>query len=248
MTSYHIDNLLIVTSATRYNLALLVTGFLLCAISIVLAIMLKRSHSNKDKLLAELQTTLQARQKNGEDQETQSVAEQSSNIFDDNLRMAELTSKLQRPRLTMQQSGYSPVAPERYRYIQSMVEKGMNAEEIASMLSMSLQETTQIVTLIKIVRQPQPYIGERLPAQETAGNRNSQAVTLTQPDREYVHRQTPTPQQSGTAHNSINRARLSAIWPSFPADLKKQAGSVDKKTDAIKQDIYASTEMPLGAQ
>ena len=63
MTSYHIDNLLIVTSATRYNLALLVTGFLLCAISIVLAIMLKRSHSNKDKLLAELQTTLQARQK-----------------------------------------------------------------------------------------------------------------------------------------------------------------------------------------
>jgi hypothetical protein len=52
----------------------------------------------------------------------------------------------------MQQSGYSPDTPERYRYIQSMTEKGLNAQDIAAMISISLHEATQLVTLTRMAR------------------------------------------------------------------------------------------------
>lgn len=152
MTSFHIATLQIVTPMTRYHIAILLTGVLFCTVSILLAIMLKRSNSNKDKQLAEMQAALNGLQNGFAGKEKQIKDEPAVNIFDDNLRAAELTTRLQQPRLTMQQSGYVPAAPERYRYIQPMAEKGMSAHEIASMLSMSLHEATQLVTLARVAR------------------------------------------------------------------------------------------------
>ena len=151
MTSFHIATLQIVSPMTRYHIAILLIG-VLCTVSILLAIMLKRSNSNKDKLLTEMQATLNGLQDSSAGERMHIKDEPAVNIFDDNLRAAELTTRLQQPRLTMQQSGYVPAAPERYRYIQPMAEKGLSAQEIASMLSMSLHEATQLVTLTRVAR------------------------------------------------------------------------------------------------
>jgi hypothetical protein len=191
---------------TTYSLTILLISILFCTVSTVLAIMLKRSNNNQGKLLAEMRATLEARQDNAENQDEQRESCRAGNIFDDNLRTAELTTRLQHPRLSMQQCGSSPATPERYRYIQSMVEKGMNAEEIAAMLSMSLHETTQLVTLIKMARQPQPNNEEYLSAQEIAASQMRPAA-LMQSGRQDNKKPAPTPKQSGAINKSIKLAR-----------------------------------------
>ncbi|MDD3815410.1 MAG: hypothetical protein PHZ02_12290 [Desulfocapsaceae bacterium] len=158
MTSFHIATLQIVTPMTRYHMAILLTGVLFCTISSVLAITLKRSKSNKDKLLTKTQATLNSPENGCAGTESYIKDKPiTNNIFDDNLRTAELTTRLQQPRLTLQQRGYSPATPERYCYIQSMAEKGMSAQDIASMLSLSLHEATQLVTLIRVARPQQKH-------------------------------------------------------------------------------------------
>jgi hypothetical protein len=191
---------------TTYSITILLISILFCTISTVLAIMLKRSNNNHEKVLAEMRTALEARQDNTENLDEQREANQAGNIFDDNLRTAELTTRLQQPRLSMQQCGSSPATPERYRYIQSMVAKGMNAEEIAAMLSMSLHEITQLVTLIKMARQPQAYNNEQLPVPEIAASQMRPAA-LMQSDRQDNKKPAPTPKQSSAINKSIKLAR-----------------------------------------
>jgi len=152
MTSFHIATLQIVTPMTRYHMAILLTGILFCTVSSVLAIILKRSNSNKDKLLTKTQEALNSLQNSFAGTGSDIKDKPTTSLFDDNLRAAELTTRLQQPRLTMQQCGYSPATPERYRYIQSMAEKGMSAQDIASLLSLSLHEATQLVTLVRVAR------------------------------------------------------------------------------------------------
>jgi hypothetical protein len=191
---------------TSYSLAILLISILFCTVSTVLAIMLKRSNNNQEKLLAEMRATLEARQDSVENQDEQKESCQTVNIFDDNLRTAELTTRLQHPRLSMQHCGSSPATPERYRYIQSMVEKGMNAEEIAAMLSMSLHETTQLVTLIKMARQPQSCNNEHLPELEIADSQMRPAALMLS-GRQDNKKPAPASKQSGTINKSIKLAR-----------------------------------------
>ena len=192
---------------TSYSITILLISILFCTVSTVLTIMLKRSNNNQQKLLEEMRASLEARQDNADGQNEQKGDCRTATIFDDNLRTAELTTRLQHPRLTVQQCGSSHATPERYHYIQSMVEKGMNAEEIAPMLSMSLHETTQLVTLIKMVRQPQPSNDGHLPAQEIADNQEMQSATLALSDRQYSPQRASTPKLSGAIKKSIKLAR-----------------------------------------
>lgn len=74
--------------------------------------------------------------------------------FQKSLHEAEITTRLQQPRLAVQHADSSVRAPERYQYIQSLSEKGMGAEEIAHILSISAQEATQLVTLSRLVATP----------------------------------------------------------------------------------------------
>ena len=135
---------------TTYSLTILLISILFCTVSTVLMIMLKRSNTNQAKLLSQMQASLETRPKNGDDQEDH---QRTAALFDDNLRAAELTTRLQQPRLTLQQCGYSPATPERYQYIRSMVDQGMSAADIAAMLSKSLHETSQLIALIRVTRQ-----------------------------------------------------------------------------------------------
>lgn len=70
--------------------------------------------------------------------------------FQDDLQNAELTMKLQQPRLSAQYGNRSTTTPERYLYVRSLAEKGMSAEEIASILKISIHEAQQLVNLSKL--------------------------------------------------------------------------------------------------
>lgn len=73
--------------------------------------------------------------------------------FQNSLDEAELTTRLQQPRLTAEETARSGNTPEKYRYIRSLHEKGMGSVEIASILGISTQEAEQLVTLAKIARE-----------------------------------------------------------------------------------------------
>jgi len=74
--------------------------------------------------------------------------------FQKNLSEAELTTRLQQPRLTAQHSLGRVSAPERYLYIRSLAQNGMNAKEIATILSISTQEAEQLVNLARLAQTP----------------------------------------------------------------------------------------------
>ena len=75
---------------------------------------------------------------------------QETLLFQKNLNEAELTTRLQQPRLSAQHGRHSS-APERYLYVRSLAQSGMEAEEIATILSISTQEAEQLVNLSRLV-------------------------------------------------------------------------------------------------
>ena len=77
--------------------------------------------------------------------------QEKTETFENRLGAAELTTKLQQPRLG---GGYSSErqhhSPEKYGFIHSLAARGMSAEEIASILTISAHEARQLVALAKI--------------------------------------------------------------------------------------------------
>jgi len=64
-----------------------------------------------------------------------------------------LTTKSQKPQPSKAHALESPRnTPERYSYIHSLAEKGLSVEEIASILTISTHEASQLVTLAKIAQ------------------------------------------------------------------------------------------------
>ena len=72
--------------------------------------------------------------------------------FNRNLSDAEITTRLQSSRLSLQTRPDTPEAPERYRYVHRLAGNGMAAEEIASVLSISSHEARQLVTLSRLAQ------------------------------------------------------------------------------------------------
>lgn len=101
----------------------------------------------KSKLLQEADKTLADYQKKIHDLE-----ERGKQImeFQESLQQAEITTRLQKPRLTTQQLNSNANPPERYRYVRSLTASGMSSQEIASVLSISIHEADQLVALAKI--------------------------------------------------------------------------------------------------
>lgn len=71
-------------------------------------------------------------------------------VFQNSLREAELTTKLQKPRLDSLNQGADSSAPDKYRYFQTLAQKDMSVEEIASILSISTHEAEQLISLSKL--------------------------------------------------------------------------------------------------
>jgi hypothetical protein len=72
--------------------------------------------------------------------------------FQNSLNVAELTTKFQKPRLDAQKTETNDFAPGRYSNVQSLTEKGMSADEIASTLAISTHEAHQLVNLAKLAK------------------------------------------------------------------------------------------------
>ncbi len=77
--------------------------------------------------------------------------------FQNSLQVAELTTKLQKPRLDAQNQNFNTSVtnspPGKYSNIQSMIQQGMSIEKIAAVLAISTHEAQQLVNLSKIARQ-----------------------------------------------------------------------------------------------
>ncbi len=70
--------------------------------------------------------------------------------FKNSLTAAELTTQLQKPRLSAQTLSSTNSIPEKYSFVHSLIEKNMTSDEVASILSISCQEAEQLVTLAKL--------------------------------------------------------------------------------------------------
>ncbi len=208
---------------SSYPIIILLTSILFCTGTTVLTVKLKRSNRKKDKLLTDMQTILDSLHLGLADNENRQETDNTKNIFDDNMRTAEITTRLQRSRLIVQQGGYSPATPERYRYIQSMVFKGMNVEEIADTLSMSLHEATQIISLIKVAHPQEDANKKLLPLQDRVNNEDHTPATTEQQTRQSAHKQFPALRTAGTVNKSIKLARWLKFRAVVPWCLRKQS-------------------------
>lgn len=123
------------------------TAVLLSLLLLVTTVVLKRrcSATRKElqashKLLAEQEQRLA---------KLQEVAENFNNFRKD-LQTAELTTRIQQPRLELNQKKAAGSIPERYRYVQGLIARGIPQNDIASILSISQHETDQLVSLATI--------------------------------------------------------------------------------------------------
>lgn len=70
--------------------------------------------------------------------------------FQNNLLTAEITTRLQKPRLENNNRSSVSTIPEKYSFIHTLIEKNMPAPDIASVLSISVTEAEQLVALSKL--------------------------------------------------------------------------------------------------
>ncbi|MFV0436169.1 MAG: hypothetical protein ACK5PS_02060 [Desulfopila sp.] len=137
------------TSTTTIGIALVATLSALFALG--LAVYYRRQSS---RLSAKLSTALEKLATAHRDVQQMEARYEEISTFNNNLNEAELTTRLQRSRLSAQHGSNQTSAPERYLYLRSLAESGMGADEIAAILSISTQEAEQLVKLSSLASGP----------------------------------------------------------------------------------------------
>jgi hypothetical protein len=133
----------------NFSLILVLILSVLCALSILLIVLVKKENKLLSQQLTETTISLElSRNKMAALQEKHSQI----NEFQSSLHVAELTTRLQKPRLDAQSIDRGNSVPGKYSSIQSLAQKGMSAEEIASIHAISTQEARQLVNLSKLAR------------------------------------------------------------------------------------------------
>ncbi len=125
------------------NMLLFFTLFL-CILIYFRAIYLRKKNDKHEGSLKEVTTSLA-----NANQEIKRLRKLDQNFtdFQSRLSKAELTTQLQKSRLAFSNKNQHSQAPERYQYIHSLTQKGISSTDIASILSISLQEAEQLVAL-----------------------------------------------------------------------------------------------------
>jgi hypothetical protein len=135
----------------QMQLSLILFGMpaILCVVLLIIVVRTKKENKLLARQLTETTVSLElARKQLGELQDRQA----ETNAFDNDLQTAELTTKLQKPRLDAQKSAASGASAGKYSNIQSLADQGMSIEEIASTLAVSTHEAQQLVNLAKIAQ------------------------------------------------------------------------------------------------
>jgi cysteinyl-tRNA synthetase len=126
---------------------LVVTSLLLCVFVTVRSIYFRRlSQQHQEKLTA----TQQALQTADEELAELRLVARTFATFKADLAQAELSTKMQQSRLQFNRQYDNLRTPERYHYIHSMAQKGMTADDIAAILTISNQEADQLVALANL--------------------------------------------------------------------------------------------------
>jgi hypothetical protein len=128
---------------------LLTITLFLCVLITIRSMYLRRLLNKKDFKLSAAVASLDLM---GRELEELRQVEKRFQNFKANLNQAELATKIQRPRLELSRRNEDPRTPERYQYIHSLTDKGINASDIASILAISNQEADQLVALANLSR------------------------------------------------------------------------------------------------
>lgn len=138
----------------NFSLLLIVIPSALSILLLVLIILIKKENKLLAQQLTETTVSLELTRK-----QLNELQEKHDRMyeFQNSLQVAELTTKLQKPRLNVQNQNLNMTVnnspPGKYSNIQSMVQQGMSIEKIAAVLAISIHEAQQLVNLSKIARQ-----------------------------------------------------------------------------------------------
>ncbi|MBU0960435.1 MAG: hypothetical protein KKD01_18395 [Proteobacteria bacterium] len=127
-----------------YHLFLTLASLLLCSLLFARSIVLRRRAAAHSDLLYEQQIALQKYQEELSQIEQSVIREQ---YFKTSLQQAEVTTELQKSRISFHQDRQKLKVPERYAYVQSMFRSGMQTEDVALTLGMSCHEISQLRNL-----------------------------------------------------------------------------------------------------
>jgi len=122
-------------------------ALLLCSLVTWRAIFFRRKADHQEKRLRKAEGTLADFEQKIHNLEERGHA---YNAFQESLNLAEITTKLQKSRLSAQEYNHNMSPPERYRYVHSLAAGGMSSQEIASILSISIHEADQLVNLARL--------------------------------------------------------------------------------------------------
>lgn len=122
---------------------------LLCAVLLIMVVFVRKENRLLARQLTETTVSLDLTRKQlGELQARQAEIK----VFQNNLQAAELTTKLQKPRLEAQNNAVAGTPPGKYSNIQFLADQGMSVEEIAAILAVSTHEAQQLVNLSRIAQ------------------------------------------------------------------------------------------------
>jgi len=124
----------------EYNTIITISSISLCIILFLRSVLSKIATKKQNNAIEVLQKELQAIQENKEEEQK----------FQNNLKHAEVNTKLQKSRTAYSNKKVSLQAPERYGYALAMFQSGLTAEKIGSTLGMSGHEINQLSKLTNI--------------------------------------------------------------------------------------------------
>lgn len=122
---------------------------MLCIVLSIMVILLKKETKGLARQLTDTGVLL--------DQTTKQIDEirarqAEMNAFHNNLQTAELTTRLQKPRLEAQHSVVQSPLAGKYSNIQALADQDMSIEDIAATLAVSTHEAQQLVNLSRIAQ------------------------------------------------------------------------------------------------
>ncbi len=119
---------------------------ILCFVLVLWIILIKRQNIKLASQLQGIKHTLAEKER--QFNETKHQLKEMSN-FQQSMAEAQLTTRLQTQRVSLQ-GQEKTTTPEKYQYILSLTEKGMDADDISSLLSISRHEAEQLVNLAQL--------------------------------------------------------------------------------------------------
>lgn len=99
-----------------------------------------------------LQSTVKSLENASKELSALRLVEKRYNTFKDDLNKAEMFTKVHKSRPIIGQKTKGHRIPERYQYIRSLHQKGVEAPDIASILTISTHEADQLVALASLSR------------------------------------------------------------------------------------------------